>query len=451
MTMTNPKKLSLFAITWPLFIESSLQVFMRTSDTFIVSHVSDEAVAAVGVSNQLIIFLFLLLQVISTGSAIVISQYLGANKIRDVKQFAAGAISLNCLFGFIISLCIVCFSKQLLQPFGLEAGTLEQARIFLSIVGGALFIQAVNLTIAAITQVHGYTRYTMAVSLGVNLLNLTGSILFIYGPFGFPKLGIPGVAISAVCSQSLGLIIYVLLLKKIVRLNLSFSDFYNARFADMKKILTIGIPTAGSQLVYSISQLLTTYFITQLGAEMLSTRIYTQNIMTFIIVLAVSLGRGTQIIIGRLVGAGEKEEAYRQLFRSLLLSLLLSLTAVTLTVIFGKQLIGLFTDNAGIIALGTFLLTFGFLLEPVRCLNIVIGEALRAAGDARFILVIGAASILGLSVPLTYWIGVHLGYGLVGMWGVFIMDEGLRGLLLLLRWRSKAWEKKALVYREEAT
>ncbi|MBP1960881.1 MATE family efflux transporter [Paenibacillus aceris] len=447
--MTNPKKLGLFAITWPLFIESSLQVFMRTSDTFIVSHVSDEAVAAVGVSNQLIIFLFLLLQVISTGSAIVISQYLGANKIRDVKKFAAGAISLNCLFGVLISMCIVCFSKQLLQPFGLEPGTLEQARLFLTIVGGSLFIQAVNLTIGAITQVHGYTRYTMTVSMGINLVNLTGSILCIFGPLGFPKLGVPGVAISAVFSQLLGLVVYSLILRKIVRLNLSFSDFYKARFADLKKILTIGIPTAGSSLVYSVSQLMTTYFITQLGAEMLSTRIYTQNIMTFIIVLAVSLGRGTQIIIGRLVGAGEKEEAYRQLFRSLLLSLLLSLAAVTLTVLFRKQLIGMFTDNAEIITLGALLLTFGFLLEPVRCLNIVIGEALRAAGDARFILLVGVCFILGLCVPLTYWLGVHMGYGLVGMWGVFIMDEGLRGLLLLFRWRSRAWEKKVLVSSEE--
>lgn len=447
--MTNPKKLGLFAITWPLFIESSLLVFMRTSDTFIVSHVSDEAVAAVGVSNQLIIFLFLLLQVISTGTAIVISQYIGANKMKDVKKFAAGAISLNSLFGLLISICIVCFSKQLLQPFGLEPETLEQARIFLSIVGSALFIQAINLTIAAITQVHGYTRYTMIVSLGINLVNLAGSILFIFGPLGFPKLGVPGVAISAVFSQLLGLVAYSMLLRKIVRLNLSFSDFYKAKFADMKKILSIGVPTAGGQLVYSVSQLMTTYFITQLGAEMLSTRIYTQNIMTFIIVLAISLGRGTQIIIGRLVGAGEKEEAYKQLFRSLLLSLLLSLAAVTLTVVFRKQLIGLFTDNTEIIALGALLLTLGFLLEPVRCLNIVIGESLRAAGDARFIVLMGMCAILGLCVPLTYWFGVHLGYGLIGMWCVFIMDEAIRGIVLLFRWRSRAWEKKVLVSSEE--
>ncbi|MDF2960432.1 MAG: efflux family protein [Paenibacillus sp.] len=446
--MTNTKKLALFTITWPLFVESSLQMFMRTADTFMVSNVSDAAVAAVGVSNQLIMFTFLLLQVISAGSAIVISQYLGANKTDDVRRFAAGAISLNFVFGLIISICMIVFSRPLLGLFGLEHGVLEQAQTYLFIVGGALFIQAVNLTISAITQVHGFTRYTMLVSIGMNLLNLTGNYLFIFGPWGFPKLGVPGVAVSAAVSQCMGLIVYGLILVKVVKLNLGLKDFVKCKLDDLKKILSIGVPTGGNQLAYSASQIVTTYYITSLGAEMLSTRIYTQNIMYFIMVLAISLGRGTQIIIGRLVGAGEKEEAYRQLFRSLGLSLLLSLGCVSLIVLFREQLIGLFTRDPEIIALGAALLTMGFLLEPGRCLNIVIGEALRAAGDARVIVLTGICVIWGMCIPLTYFLGIHMGYGLMGIWAVFIIDEWVRGLILLYRWRSRAWERKVLVQPE---
>jgi putative MATE family efflux protein len=443
--MTNTKKLALFTITWPLFIESSLQMAMRTADTFMVSKVSDAAVAAVGVSNQLIIFTFLLLQVISAGSAIVISQYLGANKTDDVRRFAAGAITLNFIFGLVISSVIVIFNRPLLNLFGLQQELMPQAQIFLSIVGGVLFIQAVNLTISAITQVHGFTRYTMMVSIGMNLVNLAGNYLFIFGPWGFPKLGVPGVAISAAFSQCLGLVVYFLILRKIVKLNLGWIDFVKCKIQDLKKILSIGVPTAGNQLVYSFSQLVTTYFITSLGAEMLSTRIYTQNIMYFIMVLSIALGRGTQIIIGRLIGAGEKDEAYRQLFRSLGLSLLLSMGCVSLIFLFREQLIGLFTKDPNIIALGASLLALGFVLEPGRCLNIVIGEALRATGDARFIVFTGFFVIWGMCMPLTYLLGIHFAYGLVGIWTVFIIDEWVRGLILLYRWRSRAWEKKSLV------
>jgi putative MATE family efflux protein len=443
--MTNTKKLALFTITWPLFIESALQMAMRTADTFMVSNVSDAAVAAVGVSNQLMMFTFLLLQVISAGSAIVISQYLGANKLDAVRRFAAGAILLNFIFGLMISALMVIFSRPLLSLFGLEHDLLGTAQMFLSIVGGVLFIQALNLTISAIVQVHGFTRYTMMVAIGINLLNLTGNYLFIFGPGGFPKLGVPGVAISAAVSQCLGLLVYIMILHKVVKLNIGWKELIRCKLDDIKKILSIGVPTAGNQLAYAASQIVTTYFITSLGAEMLSTRIYTQNIMYLIMVLAISLGRGTQIIIGRLVGAGEKEEAYRQLFRSLTLSLLLSMCLVTIIVIFRKNLLGLFTSDPNIIALGAVLLTMGFLLEPGRCLNIVIGEALRAAGDARFIVVTGVTVIWGLCLPLTYFLGIHMGYGLVGIWVVFIIDEWLRGIIILLRWRSRAWEKKVLV------
>ncbi|WP_248928453.1 MATE family efflux transporter [Paenibacillus hamazuiensis] len=446
--MSAPKKLALFAVTWPLFIESSLQMFMRTADTFMVSKVSDGAVASVGVASQLILFAFLLLQVVSAGTAIVISQYLGAGKFNDVKRFATGAIALNFVFGLAVSLGMAFFSKTLLGLFGLQPELMAQARVYLLIVGGALFIQAVNLTISAITQVHGFTRYTMMVSIGMNLLNLTGNSLFIFGPGGFPKLGVPGVAVSAAVSQCVALAAYCLILRRVVRLPIGWKDFWKCRADDLKKIVAVGIPNGSNQLAYSASQIVTTYFITSLGAEMLSTRIYTQNIMYFIMVLAISLGRGTLIIIGRLVGAGEKDEAYRQMYRSLGLSMLLSLAAASLTVLFREQLLGLFTQDAEIIALGASLLVLGFLLEPGRCLNIVIGESLRAAGDARFIVFTGVSVIWGLCIPLTYLLGIHFGFGLLGIWSVFILDEWTRGIILLLRWRSRAWESKALVRPE---
>jgi putative MATE family efflux protein len=443
--MTNTKKLALFTITWPLFIESALQMSMRTADTFMVSNVSDAAVAAVGVSNQLMMFTFLLLQVISAGSAITISQYLGANRLDAVRKFAACAILLNFLFGLFLSAVMVFFSRPLLSLFGLQPDLIGIAQMFLSIVGAAIFIQALNLTMSAIVQVHGFTRYTMMVSIGMNLVNLIGNYLVIFEPWGFPKYGVMGVAVAAVISQCLGLIVYIVIMYKVVRLNIGLKEIVKSKLEDIKKILSVGIPTGGNQLAYSASQLVTTYFITSLGTEMLSTRIYTQNIMYLIMALAISLGRGTQIIIGRLVGAGEKEEAYKQLFRSLRLSLLLSVVCVTVIVLFRRQLIGLFTIDPQIIALGAALLAMGFILEPARCLNIVIGEALRATGDAKFILVTGVVVIWGLIIPLTYYIGIHLAYGLVGIWIVFIIDEWLRGIILLRRWRSRVWEKKVLV------
>ncbi|KKI90825.1 transporter [Bacillus sp. SA1-12] len=441
-------KLSLFAITWPIFIESALQMFLRTADTFMLSKVSDSAVAAVGVANQIIMFTFLLFNFVAVGSAVVITQYLGAQKRDEIGKLAATSISLNLLFGVLISLVMIFFCNPILHMFDLDPSLFSLAKSYLLIAGGSLFIQAVMITITAIIQSHGFTKYTMFVALGINAIHIVGNYLFIYGALGVPKLGVVGVAISTVISICIGLFINLLVLTKKVHVKIIWKNLFSWNKDHVKKILKIGIPASASNLSYSANQIVTTAFIVSLGSEMLSTRIYTQNIMFFIMILAISLGRGVQIIIGHLVGAGEKEEAYKQAFLNLRRSMIITLTAVLIICLFRNQLLSLFTDDSDIISLGSVLLLMGFLLEPGRNFNIFLERSLQAAGDARFSMFVSIFVIWCFSVPLTYLLGIHLGYGLIGMWVAFIADEWVRGLILCLRWKSRTWENKALIKHE---
>ncbi len=449
MEKSNVKKLTLFAITWPIFIESVLHMTLRTADTFMLSKVSDEAVAAVGVANQLIMFMFFLFNFVSVGAAVVIAQYLGAKKYDEIHVFSANAISMNFLFGIVISVTITLLSSTYLNFFNLDPELFAQAKIYMLIVGGALVLQALMLTVSAIIQAHGHTKYTMYVSVGMNIINITGNYLFIFGALGFPQLGVTGVAISTVFSQVLGLIVNFIILYKKVGISLPVKNLVNWQKERITKLLGIGVPSAIGQITYAASQVVTTGFIGTMGALMLSTRIYTLNILFFVMVLSISLGRGTQIIVGHLIGAGEKEEAYQEAYKSVKLSILLTLGATTLMVIFREHLLRLFTDHTDIIAIGSVLLLMGFLLEPGRCLNIVLGQSLQAAGDTRFLMITTIIVIWGFSVPLYYLAGVHFGYGLIGIWIIFIADEWLRGLLLWKRWHSRKWEEKALVKKDQ--
>ncbi|RXJ02088.1 MATE family efflux transporter [Anaerobacillus alkaliphilus] len=449
MEKSNVKKLTLFAITWPIFIESMLHMMLRTADTFMLSKVSDEAVAAVGVANQIVMFMFFLFNFVSVGAAVVIAQYLGAKKYGEIHKFSANAISLNFLFGIIISIVITVFSTPYLNLFNLEPELFSEAKIYMLIVGGALFLQALMLTVSAIIQAHGHTKYTMYVSVGMNVLNITGNYLFIFGALGFPQLGVTGVAISTVVSQFLGLIVNFLILFKKVNIQISLKELVTWQKHRVKQLLSIGVPSAIGQITYAASQVVTTGFIAILGAQILSTRIYTLNILYFVMVLSISLGRGTQIIVGHMIGAGEKEKAYQEAFKSLKLSMLLTLGVTTIIFFFREQLLGLFTSNPEIIMTGAVLLVMGFMLEPGRCLNIVLGQALQAAGDAKFLMMTTIIVIWGFIVPLYYFTGIYLGYGLIGIWIIFILDEWIRGVLLWARWRSKKWESKALVGKEK--
>src|SRR5690625_6029760 len=105
--LTNKKTISprkqLFLITWPILIESLLQTFMRFSDTFMLSFISDEAVAAIGVVNQIMMFTFVLFNFTAMGSGVVVSQYVGAKNPKGILKTIVHALMVNLLFGAFIS------------------------------------------------------------------------------------------------------------------------------------------------------------------------------------------------------------------------------------------------------------------------------------------------------------------------------------------------------------
>ena len=110
-----------------------------------------------------------------------------------------------------------------------------------------------------------------------------------------------------------------------------------------------------------------------------------------------------------------------------------------LVYIFGKQLLGLFTSDPQIIAMGASLLGLNLVLQPGKMLNMGIGDALNAVGDTRFIMKISFFSMWIVSVGIAYVLGIELGLGLIGIYICMIADEYLRGILCLYRWRGNKW------------
>jgi Na+-driven multidrug efflux pump len=109
----------------------------------------------------------------------------------------------------------------------------------------------------------------------------------------------------------------------------------------------------------------------------------------------------------------------------------------------------LFTANADILQLTSRVLLLSLLLESGRSFNLVLVNALRAAGDAQFCVYMAFVSMVCMSLPLGYLLVFRLQWGLPGIWLTVATDEWMRGLIFWYRWRSRAWEKKSLVGPQE--
>jgi putative MATE family efflux protein len=448
MSLTRQdRKMTLFALTWPIFIEVMLHMLMGSADTLMLSQYSDNAVAAVGVSNQILFLIIVMFGFIATGTTILVAQYLGANNYKNAKEISSVSLSANLLISIIISVVIVIASEDILLLMNLPRELLPEATVYLQLVGGFSFIQALIMTASAILKSYGYTKDTMYITIGMNIIHIIGNYLFIFGPFGLPVLGVPGVAISTVVSRIIGLLVILYVLKQRVHFTINFKELLKLPTHHIKNLLHIGVPTAGEQLSYNTSQMVITFFITMLGTEALTTKIYTQNLMMFIMLFSLAVSQGTQILIGYLIGARDYDAAYKRGLKSLYSGIIIStLMAITFT-IFSDNLLGIFTTNEGILEIGGILVLLTILLEPGRAFNMVLIGSLRATGDIRFPTYMGIISMWGISVPIAYILGIHFDLGLVGIWIAFIADEWIRGIIMLYRWKSRAWMTKRFAER----
>ena len=278
----------------------------------------------------------------------------------------------------------------------------------------------------------------------VSVINVVFNYLFLYGKLSFLDLGVTGVGIAVCIANVIGMLMSAWMLKKYIGYVFRWQKLKQCSRKMLGAILRYGLPSAGENLSYAGSQLVVTAIIAFLGTEALTTKVYASTISQFVALFAMSIGQASQIIIGRAVGAREIDAAYRQGIKSWRLGLMVALSISVVIYLLAEPIMQLFTPNQEIIALTKKLFMLSILLELGRATNIIVISSLNATGDVRFPFICGIIVMWIVSLPFSYLLGVYIGWGLVGVWIAYIIDEGLRAMLMYRRWHSRVWTTKSV-------
>lgn len=432
-------KPSLIALAWPIFVEQLLHIMTGTVDTFMVSHISDNAVAALGTANQIVVFFIIIFSFVSIGASVVITHHLGGKDPVGADQVATTAIGVNTWLGLIASLLVWYFAEPMLGVMQLSEELKSYALPFLHLMGGTLFLESINFALSATLRAHTHTRPVMLVTVLQNVLNVIGNCILLFGLFGAPKLGVVGVALSTVFSRFVACIALWILVEHYTHLKVRARDFFYLKRDRLGRILHIGLPSAGENISWWLAFMFVTALTARMGDAQLATQSYAFQISMIIMLCGIAIAVAGEIIIGHMIGAGKFEDAYHQAMNNLKLGLVITIGTVILAAVLAPVLLDLFTDDPVIIATGALLVRLSICLEPGRTFNLVFVNALRATGDARYPLLLGIASQWSIMVGGAWLLGTHLGWGLPGVWIAFAADEWLRGMLFLRRWRKREW------------
>ncbi len=441
LTNSNPLKMAI-----PIFIELLLFMIMGNVDTIMLSNYSDLAVAAVGNANQILNTLLILFNITAAATGIMVAQYLGASKRQELNQIYTLGFILNLILSGLIGIGLFLFQRAFFDAINMPLELYVDAKAYLNTTLLFLFVPALFSFSSVILKSHGITKLSMYLAIVMNVVNIVGNYVFLFGPFGLPVLGVKGVAISTVVSRFVAVVIMLYVLFKDVKISIQLKHLNPFPKNVFKKFLQLGLPSAGEPISYQFSQMVIFSFINAMGTETVTTRIYVQIIVWFTFLGSMAIAQANQILVGHLVGAGREDDAYHMTMKSFkqALAITISVSAIFMTLRF--QLISIFTDNSEIIKLGAAILMVDILVEVGRVANLVVISALKASGDVNYPVGVGIFSMWLVSTLGAYLLGVHFGLGLVGIWLAMAADEILRGLLMINRLRKGRWRGKRIVY-----
>lgn len=434
----------LFRLAWPIFLEVVLFSVIGSVDVMMLSGYSDNAVGAVGVANQIVSLFQVLCSIVTTGTGILCAQYIGAGRsIKEKQPLILAALLVNGALGVLFSVAIGAGADLLLTMMKVEDNLFVHGHRYLTIVGSCLFLQTISMTFSVLIRSHGKTRATMVFSVLMNVMNMILNYILIYGKLGLPRMGAAGAAIATVTSQAMSCVLGGIYLFTKVLTGMSFKPEWRPMGRSARQILAYGSPAAGEQISYTLSKLVVMAMVTSLGTVAVNTYSYVNIVTGYVYLFSVALGQGTSIIVGWNVGRRDLDGAYSLGRFSTRCSFLIAMVAVGIVCLLRRQIMGLFTKDEAIIAMGASVILADLLLDAGRSRNLVLVGSLRAAGDVRFPLYIGLFSMWAFSVGVSWILGIGLGWGLVGIWIGLGLDECFRAVGMQIRWRTGAWKRYA--------
>ena len=438
---------ALFTLIWPLLLEQTLSVTMGMADTLMVAGVGEAAVSSVSLVDSLNILIIQILSALATGGAVIASQYLGRRDEENASRSAAQLYSVLGLSTVAVGVVCMLLSRLILRMvFGsIDEDVMRFAQQYFLISAVSYpFIGLYNAG-AALFRAQGNSKISMLSSLVMNVVNIGGNAVLIYGF----KMGVMGAALASLVSRAIACFAVLYLLQKPdcpLRVDGLRALAPKARL--IRQILRVGIPAGIENGMFQIGKLSVSSLTSTLGTSAIAANAVAGNITTFLNVPANAVGMAVLTVIGQCLGAGEKEQA-KHYARRFLLVAYAGAWIMNLSAFFFLNRITLswfnLSPESNAMALQV-MVWFNIISLFIWPSSFTLPNILRAAGDATFTMTVSVFSMWVFRVGFCYLmvLGLHQG-NLLSIWGGMFLDWLFRSLFFAIRFFKGSWLEKKVI------
>lgn len=423
----------------PLFLEQLLLMLVGIVDTFVIAHCGEASVSGVSLVNQINTIFMMLFTALTSGGAIIISQYIGSKNQKEGINAASQLLMFSILFSLVISLLCLIYHKQILSFFfgKVEFDVMRAAITYFRIsIFSYIFIAIYNVGAAALRSM-ALTKITMYISIFSNIINVVGNIVGVY----FLKMDVAGVAWPSFIARGFSaIIVTIVCFDKDNIVFYQLKDILKYDKEVLSKILKVAIPNGLENGIFQFVKVALSSIVALFGTYQIAANGIAQSMWSLAAMLSISLGPVFITVIGQSYGSGDIDQTkyyFKKLIKltlvlSILWNILIAGVAIVLVSFYNIEDI----TKELVIKLVIIHNIFNAISYPFAA---PLGFGLRATGDVKFTMYVSIFTTIFIRLVFSYILALKMEMGVIGIALAMCMDWTFKGIVYYLRYRSNKW------------
>ncbi|MGE5542080.1 MAG: MATE family efflux transporter [Bacillota bacterium] len=428
-------------LSLPVLTEMTLMALVSMVDLIQVGRLGPWAITSVGLSSQPMFVAMSVFISLNVGATALVARFTGGGRPEEATAVARQALLMATAIGATLAAIGWFGGRAILLAMGAGPDVIGPGSAYLRIVSLGLLFQGPEVSLSASLRGAGDTRTPMKANMVANLFNVVGNWILINGHLGFPRLEVVGAAIPTFLARVLSLAIVVwTVFGGGAAMALSLRDSFRPNPPLIRRILRIGLPAAGEQLVLRGGNLAFARIVSSLGTTVYAAHQVALSVEGLLFHPGQAFQAASTTLVGQGLGAGDPRLAERSGWQTCNIALAFSLFIAAGLFFFDRFVVLLYTDDPSVIGLSAACLRIIAVVQPLMITVLVLIGALRGAGDTQWAMIITFIGIWGMRVTGAYLLGLRAGLGLQGAWIGMALDMALRCILVLARFKAGRWK-----------
>ena len=432
---------AVFLLAVPMILELIMESTFAVVDIYFVGTLGASAVATVGLTETYLFLLYSIAMGLSMAVTAIVARRVG-EKDRDQAGIAAvQAIFIAVLISLPFSAAGIFFAQDLLQLMGADDWTLQHGYPYMQWMFGGNAVVILLFIINAVFRGAGDAAIAMRVLWLANGLNMILDPALIYGWGPFPEMGIEGAAVATNIGRGIGVTVQLWVLFRGGKHLQSIRTHLRVDWSVIGRILRTSLGGIGQMIVGMTSWIFVMRIIAEFGSTAVAGATIALRIMMFTMMPAWGMSNAVATLVGQNLGAGKPDRAERAVWVTGIWNMAFLVCVAIVYFNFSDSLVGLFTDDAQVIAVGAKWLTIVSYSYFVYGWWMVAVQAFNGAGDTITPTKINLVFFWLIQIPLSYFMAKSLEMGYSGVfWAIFISETSV-GLFTMWLFTRGGWKK----------